>query len=81
MLWWHETRVEGSADDLITAPRRHYSVVVVTLRAPPDAVYCTGLLGFRGLSGQIHGTAGHLVGTKGVMHGRLGLAVARPGLP
>ena len=36
--------MEGSADDLIAFEHQHYSVVVATLHAPLDAVYCLEVL-------------------------------------
>jgi hypothetical protein len=48
---------------------------------PLDALYCTEVLEFRGLSEHVHCTAEHPFGAKGGMHSKLGQTVARCDLP
>ena len=56
-------------------------MVVATLHAPLDAVYCLGVLVLRGTSEQMVCIAEHLIGTKGVMYGKLVLTAVRPDFP
>ena len=56
-------------------------MVIATLHAPLDAVYCLEVLVLRRTSEQMRCIAEHLIGTKGVMYGKLVLTAVRLGLP